>query len=250
MNNSTHYSNYTMVPIVLGENTTNNQTITIIYLSIQLMALSLQLAVQYTIQKARLTDNQYQLVLLLSMIESTYLVTVIIFSVFLLAGNDRHPYHNKHFLKFMTFLAYTWKSLSVIINVLISVDRWIAVKYCLRYQALVTKKKLGGAFLSVALVNAIILLCMFYIGETTNTIVSHKGIFTSRVIMAYAASLRMIACHIMIILGKKTIRYRNESEERIRKMNNLHGSQAEQLDLLTVLRRGTGCPRNKLRSLN
>ena len=109
MNNSTHYSNYTMVPIVLGENTTNNQTITIIYLSIQLMALSLQLAVQYTIQKARLTDNQYQLVLLLSMIESTYLVTVIIFSVFLLAGNDRHPYHNKHFLK--VFQSHTQISL-------------------------------------------------------------------------------------------------------------------------------------------
>ena len=42
----------------------------------------------------------------------------------------------------------------------------------------------------------------------------------------------------MLAFDKKTIQYRNESEERIRSINNLHGTQAEELNFMNVLKRG------------
>ena len=207
-------------------------------MSVQFVTLFLQLTVQYTIYKARLRDNQYQLIRLMSIIESLYLLTVItIVSDTLRRLGTREP-TNRNFSIFMTFLGYLWITLSMVCSVIISFDRWMAVKYCLRYHAIVTRKKLTATFLSVAFLDAFVLCCMFYLCDVTNTILSNNAMFTSRIIITYTASIRTIACAIMLILGKKTIHYRNGNEQRLRSLNNLHGTQAEELDKLTVLKRG------------
>ena len=185
--------------------------------------------------KARLRDNQYQLIGLLSIIESLYLVSAIIIAIYELK-DEENP--DQHFLTALNFSAYLWNTLSMLINIFICVDRWIAVKFCLRYHILVTKKKLLTITLFATLLDAFILSCIFYIGKVDNTLSSSKSVFTSRLIMGYAASLRTITCAVMLILGKKTIQYRDQSEVRIRNISNLHGTQAEELTALTVLRRG------------
>ena len=208
----------------------------IITLSIQLATLLLQLTVQYIIHKARLRDNQYQLIRLESILESLNLITYIILITDAIRRNNERP--DKRFLRFLTFLAHLWSTLSIISTVFISVDRWAAVKFSLRYHAMITKQKLGGAFILVALLDASVLCCMIYIGDVTNTILKNSVMFTSRAILAYIASLKAVCCIIIIVLGKKTIQYRNDSEARIRGLNNLHGRQEEELDLLVVLKRG------------
>lgn len=211
--------------------------VTMVFLSVQCMTLLLQLAVQYAIHKARLRDNQYQLIRLMSIIEILYVLTTMTITIDALRIHGQGE-QNKQFLTFMTFLTYLWNTLSMISNTLISIDRWVAVKYCLRYQVLVTRKKLVTAFLSPAFVNATVLWCAFYLGHVTNKILGNSMAFTNRTVIAYSASIRTLACAIMLILGKKTIHCRQENEQRLQNLTNLHGTQAEELDKLAVLKRG------------
>ena len=237
MNTSSHQNSTTADQFLKDGNTTSyDVNVYIIYLTFRFIALLLQLAVQFIIHKERLHDNQHQLIRLESIVESLHLLTAIILVSDSIRRDDKNP--DKRFLSFMTFLAHVWSSLSVISNVFISVDRWAAVKFALRYQAMFTKKKLGGVFLLVAFVDVFVLSCMCFIGEVSNTILINNIMFTSRAILGYIATLRAIACTAIIILGKKTIQYRDQNEARIRSLNNVHGSDAEELDLMIVLKRG------------
>ena len=213
-----------------------SKSLLILFLSVQCFALCLQLAVQFTIHKARLRDNSYQLIRILSFIESLYLATVIIIGADVLINYKQNP--NEILLTVLSFSGYLWHTLSLIASVLISIDRWIAVKWCLRYHIFVTKRTILAVVLTAAALDLFILFCMFVIGGVTNTILSNKSIFTNRVVMGYAALIRTIACIFMLAFDKKTIQYRNESEDRMRSINNLHGTQAEELNFMNVLKRG------------
>ena len=80
---------------------------------------------------------------------------------------------------------------------------------------------------------------MFYLDDRVNNNITYSPyIYTSPLIMAISTVIRTVCAAIMIILGRKTLQYRNESENRIRNMNNLHGEEAEELNALTVLRQG------------
>ena len=234
--NDTSRQNSTTNRTIKGGKISYNVNLYILFLIFQFAALILQLMVQYIIHKTRLRDNQYQLIRLESIIESLHLVTAIILATDAVRRKDKNP--DKLFATVVTFLTCVWSTLSAISTVIISIDRWAAVKFALRYHELVTKQKLTGIFVFFAFIDVFALSCMCFVGDVTNTILRNDTMFTSRVILAYIASLRAIACTVIIVLGKKTIQYRNQNEARIRGLNNLHGSQAEELDLMIVLKRG------------
>ena len=80
---------------------------------------------------------------------------------------------------------------------------------------------------------------MFYLDDRVNNTMTHnRHIYISPLIMGTSTAIRAVCAALMIILGRKTLQCRNESENRIRNMNNLHGVEAEQLGVLTVLRQG------------
>ena len=93
--------------------------------------------------------------------------------------------------------------------------------------------------LSITLCIAFIFGCIFYIGGNVNSnLTNFLVLYNSPSIIAISTTIRTICVIIMLVLGKKTIQCRNESEERMRRISNLHGADAEELDLLTILRKG------------
>ena len=80
---------------------------------------------------------------------------------------------------------------------------------------------------------------MFYLDGNVNNELTHiEHIYISPLIMATSTTIRTICVIAMLVLGKKTIQCRNQNEARIRNITNLHGTEAEELNLLKILRRG------------
>ena len=102
----------------------------IIFAVTQLASLLLSLAVQWAIHKAHVVDNNYQLICYSSISDSLYALTAMLLALVAILQNGEKP--NRLLFTTLNFSIYLWNSLSLIISALISIDRWIAVKYCLR----------------------------------------------------------------------------------------------------------------------
>ena len=107
--------------------------IIVLNMLVQFVALVLHALIQYIIHKGRLSDDkQYYVVRLLSIADLLTLVVGILMSLFTLAD-----YNQRWLMVSFTLLLYIFVSESMQITIVIAVDRWVAVKYALRYHALV-----------------------------------------------------------------------------------------------------------------
>ena len=120
---------------------------------------------------------------------------------------------------------------------MIGIDRLLAIKYALRYNILVTKWRINlGCLISVS-ASFVILACLFFICgvESTST---HEIFYSNRETLDFLTIIRGLTCAIIIILGKLTIRLRNEIEaNRPTNAADLHGREAERLDIVVKLKR-------------
>ena len=194
--------------------------------------LVLHLIVQYTIYKANLKNNQYFLVRLLSGMDMVVPALGLVIISFELAGFNHIISQGALVISILKFLFHL---LSINITLIIAVDRFIAVKYALRYNALVTKRRLVYAILSCGFVNIVVLCCLlFIVGYSevaeNSVLVSNTGVWI------YISCMGLLTCVTIFILGKITKALRDGNEKRIQDLNNIHGNNAEELDLVKKLK--------------
>ena len=145
---------------------------------LHLITLVLHLFVQYTIYKAKLRNNQYFLLQMLSLVDMAIpLLGLVLFSL-MLTGYDGILNRGSLVTSMLDFLFHF---LSISITLIIAMDRALAVKYALHYESMVTKQRLVYTILLCGLLNLIVLGGLFfgfgYREVTKNAvIVANKGI--------------------------------------------------------------------------
>ena len=222
------------IPIFATRNTINNNFITL-YLVILVITLILHLFVQLTIYKARLLhQNNYYLILMLSMADSLAILITMVKCGLILSGTL--PGMNLILKMLQSFLIHIFYSMSLVITIFIALDRWIAMKFALTYHTIVTKKKInyiiGITTLAVALIYIVL---MFGPQKNVISINGEMVLATSQTVLLYLNVLGILTCIIVTFLGYKTLRIRQENENRLQNRNNFHGAEAERIDIIQRL---------------
>ena len=62
--------------------------------------------------------------------------------------------------------------------------------------------------------------------------------YSNRFIMGYVTFVRLLTCVAIVILGKAILCKRSQNEKELKRRNNIHGTEAESLDILKILKRG------------
>ena len=222
--------NHTLPAINSTKGTSQKSTpFVMVYIAFEFISLALHGVLQYIIYKRRLNDKQYYLIRMLSIIDS---LTVVIGFIVTLALS-----HNRYFMISWMLLLYILYTLSLMVTVFIAIDRWMAVKYALRYHALVTKRKFNAGIAVAAICTTIILSCLFFIDGGNNSVTMRNRFYTNKWALSYLVTLRVLTCVILLTLGKLTIKMRNASEANRPRVENLHGTEAEKLDIIVKLTR-------------
>ena len=201
-------------------------TITVMTLLSAILMVSMHISnVLYIIRKRNLHKARYFILINLSMSDLTMVITRVIIhtiQVFLIS--------KEYFYIFSDICYYS----SVFSTVLISVDRYIAIQYCLRYGQIVTKQTLGISIIISWC--ASIFLKLIHIVEneklkkhdsyfkTIDNITRYVFIFGSCIALV-CLSLRMFQIrrkHIKLILGRKT--HFGVEKEKLDKLTDLKQS--------------------------
>ena len=128
--------------------------------------------------------------------------------------------------------------MSLMLTILVVVDRWIAVKYCLQYNSLVSRWRINCIIAILVVINTCILgLC------SMNNTSTGEGYFiykTTKKLVLYNINTRSVTCFVIIFLGKSTKRIRDKSLVEIEKqsLNAVHGKTAERLKMLRSMKKG------------
>ena len=161
------------------------------FLSLFILTSLLHLLVQYIIQKKRLNDNQYYLIRVLSLADSFVLATSCILAF--------QFTNSKNGLVFISLLLYIGFSYSTLVTLIIAVDRWVAVKWCLRYYTLFSRFRINGVLGISGAINAVNLSFLFYMYEVW----SMRTFYTNDYVMIYITSIRAVSCLLLIVLKKQ-----------------------------------------------
>lgn len=198
---------------------------------LHVIILSLLIAINMVIRKACLKDHQYYIIRILSLTDALFSCNVIVFSILLLADM---PSEN---LKIVVgYLGYFLHCTSILITSLLTIDRWVAVKYCLYYRTYVTKCRINMAtFLTVAF-SASPLMCIFILDKSEE--MSSFIWWSTRAVIIYVTVIRLVVCICIIVTGKLTMKIRQDNEERLKKNTQLrYGIKEENLKTLQKLKR-------------
>ena len=225
--------NNTEVIRMTGENVAGQNPKIIAGFVLTSLVLTLHLVVQYIIQRKRLNDNQYYLIRVLSATDST--VTIIVSTIFIFGLNQYSK--SREIPVLLTLLAMFGLTFSLIVTLLIAIDRLVAVKYCLRYHSLVTRRRIHLVLLISGVFNAVILSCFQYNWKVKKT-VKNLNMYTNLGVLLYLTIIRALSCIAIIIIGKMTIYIRNGNELLLRRRLGLHGRDAEKLNRTKQLKRG------------
>ena len=195
--------------------------------------ITLHLAVQYTIYKAKLRNNQYFLVQWLSGMDMVVPTLGLVIILFKLVGYTDIFTHQGALV--ISILKFFFHLLPINITLVIAMDRSIAVKYPLRYNAIVTKRRLIYAILTCGFINIIAICCLFFILGYSEVVenfllVSNTGIWV------YSSCVAFLTCLTIFVLGKTTMALRDGNEKRIQDLNSIHGEKAEELDVVKKLK--------------
>ena len=166
-------------------------------LVLQTLSLTLHFIVQYIIKRKRLNDNQYYLMRVLSATDSLCILVSYIIII-----RDLSQYSmSRDVAVFLSLLIVIGFTFSLIVTLIIAIDRLIAVKYCLHYHSIVTRTRIHLVLLISGALNAAFLSCLFYVWRVTNTGVN-KLFFKNDGVIIYQTIIRAFSCIALIIIGQ------------------------------------------------
>ena len=211
-------------------------TFIFVYIACEIIVLALHFVLQLVIYKLQTNDNQYHLIRMLSIVDSTHCIFVIGQGSYFIGAFNSGTLPNQTLMIIITLLIYIFHASPMFVTVLIVIDRWIAVKYPLRYHALVSKRKINYTASISVIFCTVILSCLFFAGGVSS-ITTRSVFFTNRGTLSFFIILRTVTCATIIVLGKITIRLRDASEANRPHARNLQGAEAERFDIIVELKR-------------
>ena len=196
---------------------------------LQILIAIAHISIIYILRKARLTSPRYHLFSLLSFSDFLFAVNTLLFDMLIMEAKLQWDF----IAVMISTFAYVYTMLTLQITIFITVDRLLAVKYSLRYNILMNKKKIN-IFVGIAVMcNILIYSILLHYGEEIYFVwPSTMGtlIFTNVV--------RVMTMLTIIIVGRITLNIRNKSEKSInRQIDMIHGQKAEKLTILRSLKR-------------
>ena len=204
----------------------------IYYIALLSVTVILHVLIQRIIRRKHLNDNQYHLIRVLSISDLFAVVASIILNVYSIFQDST----SKEMSVLLSLSIYIGLSYSLIVTLVIAVDRWIAVKWCLHYYILIRRYRINIVLVIAGVVNAVTLTFLFYIFGVSSSEIK-QNFYTSFGASAYLTTIRIVTCIVIIVLGKWTIFLRNQSEIRLKNRTNIHGREAEKLDRTKQLKR-------------
>ena len=198
-----------------------------------LVTLTLHLIIQYIIQKKRLhEENQYYLMRVLSIID----FTVAFISGVIVVCSLNKIISPKALFVFLSLMLNVGLSFSLTTTLIMAIDRWIAIMYCLRYHEIVSSTKVNVLLITSGALNVILLGPLFYSKEVSSTKVN-PNLYTNMSVLIYHIIVRMFTSMVLIVLGKMTVYQRNQNETKIAKKVNLNSRETEKLERTRNLKR-------------
>ena len=216
----------------IGEETRSDVTKIFIFIGIFVVTSVLHFVIQYIIQRKRFNNNQYYLVKVLSIVDLCAVTATCLLAVYSLIEYTL----SRDVLVLFSLFIYVVYTFSLIVTLIIALDRWVAVKWCLRYYAIFARLRVNMILFISGTMNTVILSCLFY-NWCVHVSGGIENLYTNTGAVAYMTIIRSITCIVIIALGKLTIYLRNQSEIEMRKRTNLHGKEAEKLDRTKQLKR-------------
>eukprot|EP00111_Clytia_hemisphaerica_P001664 TCONS_00004713-protein len=204
-----------------------------VFIALEIMTLVLHAILQWVIFKLNVNENHYHLIRVLSIFDSIHATFVICQAFYFMGVALDKSLPNQTVMVLMTMSVYIFHASSMLITVLIATDRWIAVKYPLRYQEIVSKLRINIAVSISGIFCAVSLSCLFFTLDIRRVLT----LFINRGIFSFLFILRTVTCVAILVLGKLTIRLRDESEANRPHTENLHGVEAERLEVIIKLKR-------------
>ena len=187
------------------------------------------------IKKANLRSNRYYLIKMLSLSDIAQSISTIVFFV-LVKAFDRQLESSPimEVVTVFTYLMVCAENMSTYITIVVSFDRFVAVKYSLVYCIIVTKRKL----------NIIISIFFAYVLPLNFVLMRYTGDINTSEINSITKGLvfHLIAFHTftsvtLITVGALTQQIRRNNEKRIHSIPSaLHGTNKEQIDILRSLK--------------
>ena len=202
-------------------------SLNIIVLISQALVFSLHASLQLAIYTAKLKENKFYLIRALSLTDASNSVFIL---VTVLGRQGSIDWMEAGLAIRIGFGISLWlHHMSLFITMLIVVDRWIAIRYCLEYPTIVTKRRLRCMIGCVSLIDAFILTVCFAI-----RLDKRRPLFFAKLATGI---FHFSTCAVIISLGKITMKIRNRTVADIRKQSTIavHGRTAESLSVLQTL---------------
>ena len=198
---------------------------------LHVLILSLLIFINMVIRKACLRSHQYYIICILSITDALFSCNIIVFAILLIAD-----LRSENLRLVIGYLGYFLYCSSTLITGLLTLDRWIAVKYCLYYHTYVTRRKINMATLLALTFTATTLLFIFIWDKSEE--LSSLVWWSTKGVLIYVMTVRLVLCVCIIVTGKMTLKMRKDNEERLKRNAQLrHGVIEENLKTLQKLKR-------------
>ena len=162
--------------------------------------------------------------------EATYSLLTIVVSVPLLFYPDNTSC--VLIINITNAVLFTMYALSLQTSMLISVDRYIAVRCSLRYHVVLPKDQLKKCLALMFLADLLVHLVLIILTKGKNV-----GVYrTSAALMFWFLTLRLLTCVVIVVTGIGAFKIRRQNINRLQSRVGAFGQQAEQLDALQVLK--------------
>ena len=184
------------------------------------------LFVVFVIQKAGLKDKRYFLLIMLSLADALQPFVVTFLIVFVEELQTR-PLT----FEILNSLFHTFGAMSYIITILLTLDRFLAICYCLEYYRIVTKKRI---VLVISILYAMIGFLVFAMNRWTGIYKQNSAVKSTYGVLTMKLILRFLTVIIVLTVGHiiSTIR-----KENIRKLKSRrHQLFGRELEMVTRLR--------------
>ena len=183
------------------------------------------------INKANLRSNRFYLIKILSLAGISHSVFVVLVNVF---GQWKTSSTMK-IVKMLIFFMVSSRDMSLYITIMISFDRFFAVKYSLLYPIFATKRKLN---IILAIIIPYTLLLNFVLMRFTKPIKVKMIHSATKGMMFNFLAFSILTSITLITVGAWTQRIHRNNEIRIRSIPRvLHGTNEEQINILQSLKR-------------
>ena len=181
---------------------------TVYQLPLLFLAVTLHILVIFIICRERLHQNRYYLMKLLSIMDSIHIVcSILVFSLV------RKYIRDILMLEIISSTTYSIGLASYFVIVLLTLDRYLAIKYCLRYTELVTKKKIN-VITSVGM--GLILITMF-LSMHFSEILFVKSFISTTGVMYFKMTFQTMTCVFILTFGVLVTRLRKSNIKYARK---------------------------------